>query len=139
MKRIALLFVSVLAACAMMAGFVGCSNGSHNDAGTYNVYSLTSGSTTVSNELVKSLGMEDSVVLELKADGTGTLSYGLEMSSSSNTSSDSSSSLSEGGSASITWKDGELSEGGETITYTKIDDRIVIEIDEVKVELQKKQ
>lgn len=121
MKRIALILAAVMATCAMAIGFVGCSGGgTHNDAGTYNVYSLSQGNTVISNDVVKALEMEDYIILDLKSDGKGTLSYNDE-------------------SSDLTWKDGELSHGSEKLPYTKEGGMIVITIDDTSVTLQKKQ
>lgn len=121
-KRIVVFLAAALAACAMTIGFVGCSvdNGTHNDAGTYNVYSLSQNGTTVNNATIKLLAMEDYMVLDLGSDGKGTLSVN-------------------GDSNDITWKDGELTQGSETLSYTKDGEMISITIDDTSVVFQKKQ
>jgi hypothetical protein len=121
-KRIVVFLAAALAACVMTVGFVGCSvdNGTHNDAGTYNVYSLSQNGTTVNNATIKLLSMEDYMVLDLGSDGKGTLSVN-------------------GDSDDITWKDGELTQGSETLSYTKDGEMISITIDDTSVVFQKKQ
>ena len=121
-KRIVVFLAAALAACVMTVGFVGCSvdNGTHNDAGTYNVYSLSQNGTTVNNATIKLLAMEDYMVLDLGSDGKGTLSVN-------------------GDSNDITWKDGELTQGSETLSYTKDGEMISITIDDTSVVFQKKQ
>lgn len=121
-KRIVVFLAAALAACAMTIGFVGCSvdNGTHNDAGTYSVYSLSQNGTTVNNATIKLLAMEDYMVLDLGSDGKGTLSVN-------------------GDSNDITWKDGELTQGSETLSYTKDGEMISITIDDTSVVFQKKQ
>lgn len=120
MKKIALILLAALTACAMTVGLAGCGGGfSHNDAGTYNVYEISDGTMTVNNDLIKTLGMEDFMILELKADGTGKLTYDDQT-------------------VDITWQDGELKHGAEKITYKKDNGKIVIDIDGNKVVLKKK-
>ncbi len=122
MKRIVMFLVASLAACAMTVGFVGCSvdNGTYNDAGTYNVYSLSQNGTTVNNATIKLLAMEDYMTLDLGSDGKGTLSINGEPTD-------------------ITWKDGELKQGSDTVSYTKDGEMISIAIDDTSVVFQKKQ
>lgn len=120
MKKIALVLAAAMMTFAMTLGVTGCSNGSHADAGTYNIYSLATSEMTVDNNTIQTLGIADGVILELKSDGTGTMTCN-------------------GKTGTISWKDGQFKDATETITYTKEGDKLVFEYQGYKYTLQKKQ
>lgn len=112
-----LLMLFSLAACG---GGSGDGKVSSERVGSYNLYEMTIDGEFVDNETVKMLEMEDLLLLELKEDGTGTLTDGDDVQD-------------------IKWTDTKLpsSNGTESYDYTYQDGKITLEIDGTTAVLQK--
>lgn len=114
---LALLMLLFLTACS---GSSGGGKAPAERVGSYNLYEMTEEGTTFDNETLKMFEMEDLLLLELKEDGTGTLT-------------------SDGESQKIKWTDTKISasNGIESYDYTYQDGKITLEIDGTTAVLQK--
>lgn len=117
MKKI----LACLLSFAMLFALTACGGTkASSDAGYYKIYSMTEGGKTYDNETLKSMGMSDSIYIQLLEDGTGTMNIADDVTK-------------------ITWKDKVLTktEDGTSMKYTIEGDKLTMEEDDMKMIFQK--
>ena len=113
MKRQIKKILAVMLVLGMMMGLCAC--GSKKEVGKYSFTEMKGDGVTITASNLADFGMDaSSMYLEMRKNGTGTLSLGgLDE---------------EDGSTDFEWKDGKITMDGETGSYTLYGNKIVIEL-----------